>query len=104
MTDNFIILPENNYLRDPCAWLFYDDTLGDYDQTHSYEDQIDGRVLIFSIDGSFVAMESKVSLHIWWLVNVHTTTYIVYVLHYYIQYNTPTQTQNFSSLHSLTII
>ena len=55
MTDNFIILPENNYLRDPCAWIFYNDSLGDYDQTHSYEAEIDGRVLIFSIDGSFVA-------------------------------------------------
>ena len=64
MTDNFIILAENNYLRDPCAWVFYNDSLGDYDQTHSYEDQIDGRVLIFNIDGSFVANVSVPHLFI----------------------------------------
>lgn len=55
MTDHYIILTENNLLWDPCTRRFYNSTVADYPQTRTYEKDIEGRVLIFSTNGSLVA-------------------------------------------------
>ena len=55
MTEHYLVLAENNYLWDPCTRRFSDPVLPSYIENHSYEKDINGRVLIFSTNGSFVA-------------------------------------------------
>jgi len=55
-TESFVILAENNYMYDPCERIFYDDSLPHYPQTHSFESDISGRIIIMDKNGTTVGV------------------------------------------------
>jgi len=46
LTKKYIILPETSYLNDPCSTIHYDNNLGRYDQSYTYEPTVKSNVYL----------------------------------------------------------
>ena len=51
-TQRYVILAENNYMYDPCSSLNNDPSLPHYIRTHSFEPDVNGRVIIMDKNGT----------------------------------------------------